>query len=127
MKYIRTFIIETSIAYTVILLSLSISLSEMNGSQLQRIFLLTASITLFQDIFQHTRKNYLCIQNVSMAYIGGCLIFFVVGRSLHLIEFNMVSFLMYIVIHTVVFAFELMEENREIETINKKIERGEYE
>lgn len=127
MKYVRTFIIETCIAYTVILLSLSSSLSEMSGNQLQRIFLLTASIIVFQDIFQHTRKNYLCIQNISIAYIGGCLIFFVVGISLRLIEFNMISFLMYIGIHTVIFAFELMEENREIETINKKIERGEYE
>ncbi len=127
MKYIKAFIYETAVAYTVTVLIFAITKDNRSSSQLLQTFAFMACIISYQILLQFITErfdiNYWNIKTVVSGYIGGLIVYFGVGTVFEFLTICLSNALIYVAIHTFILFLAYEKEVKEIEQINKQLSK----
>lgn len=126
MKYLKSFVIEVSIAFTCTMLYVSfINKSGISAIGINKIFIFMAMIILYQLLLQFIVEfrdiNYWNPKVIILGYIGGTIVFLGVGIAIDFIVLDIRSIIIYCIIHTFILAVEFEREVKDVKRINEKL------
>lgn len=130
MKYLKSYVIEVSIAFTCTLIFMSVTnKSDISATGINKVFIFMSAIIIYQLLLQFIVEfrnfSYWNPKVIILGYLGGTVVFMVVGSIMDFIRFDIRNIIVYLIIHSFILFIEYEREVKDVKKINEKLKARE--